>query len=182
QLAAAPAAAAARSAPVRLASAQRPEPAVVVTARRSLRAARAEALDVEPLSFASAEAPAPLPTTLASMSMVLRHLPRTALAPRPAPHQAPAAFASSVPPPELPHVEVHHRLVRVSASGGEARFFVVGHRLTPEEAAELRKAVGQAAAERQKVKFRRDRGEDAGSSESLFDIHIQTLVKGEEAR
>jgi hypothetical protein len=66
------------------------------------------------------------------------------------------------------------------AALSEARVFVVGERISPEEAAELRRAVIQAAAEGRKVKFRVHRTEKTGGGGSdIFDINIQTLVKGE---
>ncbi len=172
QLASAPAAAA----PVRPAAPARAEPAVVVTARRAARASApaASKLEAEPMSFAAAEAPVPLPTTLASMPTVLRHLPRTALAPR-APHTGPDAALAALAPARM-RVEGH--LVQLSADGTRARVFVVGGPLSPADAEELRKAVGHAVAESRKVRFRAER-RDGGSGEGIFDVNVQTLVKGE---
>lgn len=173
---------AAPAAPVRLAAAVQPEPAIVVTGRRPVRAAASAAsqLRAEPMSFASAEAPAPLPTTLASMTMVLRHLPRTALAaPRAAPLAPPAALACACAPPA--RIRVEHQVFEVRATGSEARLFVLGEPLSAEQAAELRNAVHQAVAEGRKVKFRIDRGEarGGGGGDSVLDINVQTLVRGE---
>lgn len=176
QFASAPAA----TAPARLAAPARAEPAIVVTARRAARAAvpAAAPLKAEPMSFASAEAPVRLPTTLASMTMVLRHLPRTALAPR-APHAGPAAtLAFAAPQPA--RVQVEHHLVQLSADGTQARVFIVGGPLSPADAEALRQAVSHAVAESRKVKFRAEqRREGGGGGEGVFDINVQTLVKGE---
>jgi bla regulator protein BlaR1 len=177
QFASAPVAASA-SAPVRLAAAAQAEPAAVVTAHRAARPARtALRLEAEPMSFASAQAPTPPPTTLASMTMVLRHLPRAAVAPRAAPEAPAAAFAFAAPQAARLRVEGH--LVQLSAEGTQAQLFIVARQLSPEDAAELRKAVDQAVADGRKVKFRVDRREGGGSGEGVFDINIQTLVKGE---
>ena len=183
QLASAPVAAA-EAAPVRLAAPAQPAPAIVVTGPRPARTAASarSQLRTEPMSFASAEAPAPRPTTLASMTMVLRHLPRAAVAPRAAPAAPAAAFAFAAPPPAPTpaRVRVEGHVVRLNADGTQARLFVVSERLSPEDAAELRKAVDHAVAEGRKVKFRVDRGESqGGGGEGVFDINIQTLVKGD---
>jgi beta-lactamase regulating signal transducer with metallopeptidase domain len=178
--AAAPAVAAA-AAPIRLAAAAGPAPTIVVTARRPVQRAVSAAarLEAEPLSFASAEAPAPLPTTLASMTTVLRDLPRTALA---APQATQSTWACDCVPPVQPaRIRVHSEVFQVSASGGEAQLFVVGEPLSAEQAAELRKAVQQAVAEGRKVKFHVERVETrgGGGGEGVLDINIQTLVRGE---
>jgi beta-lactamase regulating signal transducer with metallopeptidase domain len=177
QLASAPVAA---PAPVPVASPARPEPATVVTARRGARAAvpAASQLKAEPMSFASAEAPVPLPTTLASMKTVLRHLPRTALAPRAA-HPGPALAALAGAAPQPTRVRVDGHLVQLSADGSHARVFLVGPPLSPADAEELRKAVSHAVTESRKVRFRAEGREGGGSGEGVFDIHVQTLVKGE---
>lgn len=172
----------AAAAPDRLAAVARPEPAIVVTGRRAARAAvrtAAAQLEAEPMSFASAQAPVRPATTLASMTMVLRHLPRTALAPRAV--QAPAAaFAFAAPAPQPVQVRVEHHLVQLSADGTQARVFVVGGPLSPAEAEALRQAVSHAVAESRKVKFRAEQSrEGGGSGEGVFDINVQTLVKGE---
>lgn len=177
QFASAPVAAAA---PARLAAPARAEAAIVVSGRSAARAAvrPASKLRAEPMSFASAEAPVRLPTTLASMTMVLRHLPRTALAPR-APRPAPAsALAFAAPEPARVRVERH--LIQLSADGTQARVFVVGGPLSPADAEALREAVSHAVAESRKVRFRAEqRPEGGGSGEGVFDINVQTLVKGE---
>jgi beta-lactamase regulating signal transducer with metallopeptidase domain len=167
------------TAEVPLAAPARPEPAIAASGRRAARAAApaASRLEAEPLSFASAQAPAPLPTTLAPMATMLRHLPRTAVAPR-HPHEAPhGAFAAAAPKP--PRIKAERHLVQISADGVHARVFVVGEPLSPAQAAELRRAVDHAVAEHRKAKFRVERRETGGSSDGLFDINIQTLVKGE---
>jgi beta-lactamase regulating signal transducer with metallopeptidase domain len=180
QLAAA-SAGAPRAAPVRPAAAVRSEPAIVVTGHRPARSAVSAAarLKTEPMSFASAEAPSPVPTSLASMSTVLRHLPRTALAPR----AEGAAFAAAAPNPRHPGwIRVQGHLVQITAGGTEARVFVIGRSLSAENTAELRKAVDQAVAEGRKLKFRVDRREaeaGGGGGDNVFDINIQTLIKGE---
>jgi beta-lactamase regulating signal transducer with metallopeptidase domain len=179
--AATPAAEAPAAAPVRLAVAAAPAEIVVTGRRRGRAPASAESkLTSEPLSFASAEAPAGLPASLASMAMVLRHLPNAAVAPR-AGHEAPAAFAFAAPAPAAPRIRVEHQFFQVRASGAQAQVFVVGERLSPEEAAELRKAVDRAVAEGRKLRFRVERGESGGGGggESVLDINVQTLVKGE---
>ena len=179
RLAAAPAPAAA---PARAAEPSRPQPAAVAAVRRPARAAAARAaarLKSEPMSFASAEAPVRLPASLASMTMVLRHLPRTALAPR-APHAPAAALAFAAPAPAPARMRVEGHFVQLSADGTQARVFVVGGPLSPADAEELRKAVSHAVAESRKVRFRAEqRREGGGSGEGVFDINVQTLVKGE---
>ena len=163
------------AAPVRLAAA--PEPVIVVTGRRPARAggvAASARLERQPMSFASAEAPSPLPTTLASMPALLRH-PSRAVAPRALPEAH--AFAYAPPPVRPARLQVRDaQVVRLSA---EARVFVVGPTLSPEQAAELRRAVAEAVADGRKVRFRVDRDDSGGSSEGPFDINIQTLIKGE---
>ena len=164
------------SAPARLAAAARPAQAIVVTARRQARASAKPAaarLTAEPMSFASAEAPESHSSTLASMTSVLRHLPRAATAPHG------FAFAPAHRPESDRHAHGEPRLVRIAS---EARVVVVGQRLSPADAAELRRAVAEAVAAGHKLKFRIDRGESSrggGGGEGLFDINIQTLVRGE---
>jgi bla regulator protein BlaR1 len=166
-------AAASSPAPVRLARAAEPVPAAVVTARRPVRAAASRpsaGLKAEPASFESAEAPAPLPSALASMTTILRRLPNSAVAPRG------FAFARTEPLPA--QIEA----VRVRQIHAEAHLFAVGQTLSAEEVAEIRRAVIQAAAEGRQVKLRVHRGESpagGGGQASAFDINIQTLVKGE---
>ena len=165
------------SAPV-LAAASEPSPTAAVAARRSARAAPARAavrLKAEPASFASAEAPAPLSSAVASMTVMLRRLPRSAIAPR----SALRSFAFVQPAPQPAGVEAVRVVGQIHS---EAHVFTVGQALTPEEVAELRRAVLQAAAEGHQVKLRVDRGETApggGGQGHAFDINIQTLVKGE---
>ncbi|MEA3066121.1 MAG: hypothetical protein QOJ27_2582, partial [Sphingomonadales bacterium] len=51
-----------------------------------------------------------------------------------------------------------------------------------ERAEALRQAVEQAVAEGRKVRLRLERGTDGasgGGGEGVFDVNIQTLVKGE---
>jgi beta-lactamase regulating signal transducer with metallopeptidase domain len=166
-------------APVRLAAAAEPAPAIVVTARRHARpAAKPEAsLQATPMSFASAEAPAPL-ASLASMTSVLRHLPRAATAPRSALPMRSFALAAVPGPVADRHEAREARVVRIAT---EAHVLVVGERLSPADAAELRRAVAEAVATGRKLRFRVDRGEHGGGGggEGVFDINIQTLVKGE---
>ena len=57
---------------------------------------------------------------------------------------------------------------------------MVGQRLSPEDAAEIRRAVAEAVATGEKLKFRLDRAQGGGGGEGPLDINIQTLVKGEE--
>jgi hypothetical protein len=186
QFAAAPAAAA-PAPPVQLAALERAAPEIVVTGRRRARTepSAAAQLRVEPMSFASVEAPAAIPTTLASMTMVLRHLPRTALAPKAAAYPAVAALAMTEAPPAPVRVRVERHLLQVVGDGAEARLFVVGETLSAEQAAELHKAVRQAVVEGRKVRFRVERGQarseapGGGGGEGVFDINVQTLVKGD---
>lgn len=162
------------AAPVELASA-RAAPAAAVAARRPVRAGAVRApvrLKAEPASFESAVAPAALPSGLASMTTMLRQLPRPAVAPRFVIHRLASA-------PPLP---VAVESVRFQRIHGEAHVFTVRHALSAEEVAELKRAVVQAAAEGRKVELRVDRGESAaggGGQGHGFDINIQTLVKGE---
>ncbi|MGZ8296483.1 MAG: M56 family metallopeptidase [Allosphingosinicella sp.] len=175
--ASAPPAAAPSSAPVRLAAATEPVPAIVVTGRRPVRAAATRAaarLKAEPASFESAEAPASLPSTLASMTVMLRRLPKSAVAPRAA-HRG---FASAQAVPQPAQGEV----VGFGQVHAEAHLFTVRQALSDEQVAEIRRAVIQAAAEGRKVKLRVDRGDTpsgGGGQGHGFDINIQTLVKGE---
>jgi hypothetical protein len=172
-----PAAAAASPAPVALAAAAQPEPSVVVTARRHARAAAVPVrarLAVEPMSFASAEAPAPRPSPLLSMATMLRRLPRSAVVPR------------ALPVPRLASVEGvpgEAQVVRFTRRvHAEAHVYTIGEALSEEEAAEIRRAVIQAAAEGRKLRFEVQRAESSaggGGQSSGFDINIQTLVKGE---
>ncbi|HEX8466619.1 MAG TPA: M56 family metallopeptidase [Allosphingosinicella sp.] len=172
---AAPAAAPSRAA-AQIAALQ-PAAATAVAARRPIRAAaapRAARLKAEPASFASAEAPAPLSSTLASMTTILRRLPRSAIAPR----SLNRTFALALPAPQPPQVET----VRFGQIHSEAHVFTVREMLSAEEVAQLRAAVIKAAAEGHKVKLRVQHGESApggGSQGHAFDINIQTLVKGE---
>jgi beta-lactamase regulating signal transducer with metallopeptidase domain len=168
-------AAASSPAPVRMAAAE-PVQAAPATVRRPARAAAARPaprLKAEPASFESAEAPATLRSELASMTTMLRRLPRSAVAPRTAER---FAFAHSAPQPGMIEA-VHLRQVRA-----EAHVFTVRQSLSAEEMAEIREAVIQAAAEGRKVKLRVDRGNSqsgGGSHDTGFDINIQTLEKGE---
>ncbi|HEX8448152.1 MAG TPA: M56 family metallopeptidase, partial [Allosphingosinicella sp.] len=146
--------------------------------RRPVRAAaparRADRLKAEPASFASAEAPEPLASTLASMTTILRRLPRSAVAPR----TVSRSFALAQVAPHPPQVEA----VRFRQVHSEAHVFTVGEVLSPEQVAEIRAAVIQATAEGHKVKLRVQRSESApggGGQGHAFDINIQTLVKGE---
>ncbi|HEX8240885.1 MAG TPA: M56 family metallopeptidase [Allosphingosinicella sp.] len=171
----APAAAASRAS-VSLAAAPS-EPAIVVTGRRHARAAVLPArarLKVEPMSFASAEAPSTRPSPLLSMATMLRRLPGAAVAPR------------ALPAPRLAAVEGvpgEAQIVRLTRTvHAEAHVYTVGQALSEEEAAEIRQAVIQAAAEGRKLKFRVRRAETpagGGGQGSGFDINIQTLEKGE---
>jgi beta-lactamase regulating signal transducer with metallopeptidase domain len=155
----------------------RPAASAALAVRRPVRTApvrRADRLKAEPASFASAEAPAPLASTLASMTTILRRLPRSAIAPRPVSR----SFALALAAPQPPQVDA----VRFREVHSEAHVFTVGQVLSAEEVAELRAAVIQAAAEGHKVKLRVQRSESApggGGQGHAFDINIQTLVKGE---
>lgn len=116
----------------------------------------------------------PLTSTLASMTTMLRGLPKSAIAPRAA--QRSFAFAQAAPP------AAPGELVRIRQVHSETHVFTVRHALSVEEVAELRAAVIQAAAEGRKLKLRVDRGDapsGGGGHGNGFDINIQTLVKGE---
>jgi hypothetical protein len=172
---------AATLAPVRLAAAARSGPAVVAAGRRHARSASSPLrarLAVEPMSFASAQAPAAGSSALTSMVTMLRRLPRSAVAPRGL-ISLQHVLASAEPVQSGPetHVVAFTRSVQA-----EARVLTVGGTLSEEEAAEIRRAVIQAAAEGRKLKFRLVRPESpagGGGQGSGFDINIQTLVKGE---
>jgi beta-lactamase regulating signal transducer with metallopeptidase domain len=178
------------AAPVQSASAAPAAPDIVVTGRRHRRSAHAPAaarLKAEPMSFASAKAPAALPSELASMSRMLRRLPR-GIAPGAAPQGELRTYAFAMPappPPPLPaHVAYRERRVAqiTTSSHSEAHFFLIGEGLSAEQAAEIRRAVARAAAEGRNVKLRLERVEKAGGGGGgghAFDINIQTLVKGE---
>ncbi|HEX8309110.1 MAG TPA: M56 family metallopeptidase [Allosphingosinicella sp.] len=158
---------AAARAPAATAAAARP-PVRTATARPAAR------LKAEPASFASAEAPAPLSSTLASMTTILRRLPKSAIAPR----SVNRSFALVQAAPQPQQVEV----VRFRQVHSEAHVFTVREVLSAEDVAELRAAVIKAAAEGHEVKLRVKRGESApggGGQGHAFDINIQTLVKGE---
>jgi beta-lactamase regulating signal transducer with metallopeptidase domain len=171
----APAAAPAR-APVQVAAAQ-PVAATVSAARRPVRAAAsrpAARLKAEPASFVSAKAPALLPSALASMTTILRRLPKSAVAPR----AFPRSFALALPAAPPAPLEA----TRLGEVHAEAHVFTVRQVLSAEEVAEIRAAVIQAAAEGRKVKLRVHRGDTpsgGGGHGNGFDINIQTLVKGE---
>jgi beta-lactamase regulating signal transducer with metallopeptidase domain len=170
---AAPAAAPSR-APVRTASAE-PVQAIAAAARRPIRAAAARPaarLKAEPASFESAEAPALLPSALASMTTMLRRLPRSAVSPRA------VSFASVHPALQTAQLEA----VQFRQVHAEAHVFTVRQVLSAEEVAEIRRAVVQAAAEGRKVQLRVNRGDSpagGGGQGHGFDINIQTLEKGE---
>jgi len=171
--------AAASPAPVAHAAAPAPELAVVVTARKQARAAAVPVragLKVEPMSFASAEAPELRPSQLLSMATMLRRLPGSAVAPRALPAAHPALAAVETTPGESQIVRFTRRV------HAEAHVFTVGRALSEEEAAEIRRAVIQAAAEGRKVEFKVRRAESTaggGGQGNGFDINIQTLEKGE---
>jgi beta-lactamase regulating signal transducer with metallopeptidase domain len=151
--------------------------AAAVNVRRAVRAAAsrpAVRLKAEPASFVSAEAPAPLPSALASMTTILRRLPKSAVVPR----AIPRSFALAHPASPPASVEA----VRVREFHAEAHVFTVRQALSAEEVAEIRAAVIQAAAEGRTVKLRVHRGDTpsgGGGHGNGFDINIQTLVKGE---
>jgi beta-lactamase regulating signal transducer with metallopeptidase domain len=171
---------------VRMAAAAVPAPAVAVPARRHTRAAapvpaRAR-LKAEPMSFESAEAPAPLGTSLASMARMLRRLPRNMAPVGAMPTARSFAIAMSTPQASPVHAAELHRVLRVTTRG---HHFSVGQVVTREEVvvtreelAELKRAVAEAAAEGRKVKLRLERSESGGGGNG-FDINIQTLEKGE---
>jgi beta-lactamase regulating signal transducer with metallopeptidase domain len=152
----------------------------VVPERRRPRRASASAasqLRSEPMSFASAEAPAPLPTALASMATMLHRLkaPPRALAAFPAAPRL--AFAV---PALQPAQAGEPQVFRVIRSHAEAQVFVAGAQLSPEQAAELRHALAEAVAEGRKVKLCICRAErSGGGGGDGIDINIQTLIKGE---
>lgn len=162
---------------VRMAAASAPAEATAVTARRPVRAAAAPPaawLKAEPASFESAEAPAMLASELASITTMLRRLPKSAIAPRAA--QRSFAFAQPAAAP-APGQVVQFRQVH-----SETHVFTVRQALSAEEVAQIRAAVIQAAAEGRAVKLRVDRGDSpagGGGHANGFDINIQTLVKGE---
>jgi bla regulator protein BlaR1 len=175
----APPAAAASPAPVRVAAAPEPVPAIVVTARRPARAAAprpSAGLEAEPASFQSVKAPEIRTSALASMTVMLRRLPKSGLAPRAAYRSF--AFAQPVPAPAPGETVGFSRQIH-----SEAHVFTVGQALSAEQVVELRRAVIQAAAEGRKLKLRVHRGEEpakgGGGGSSAFDINIQTLEKGE---
>ncbi|HYJ82246.1 MAG TPA: M56 family metallopeptidase [Allosphingosinicella sp.] len=175
-LASAPSAILSSPAPAGPAAASEPSPAVA--ARRPVRAAAVRAparLEAEPASFESAEAPAPRPSALASMAVMLRRLPSSAVAPRVV-HTF--AFAQPLPAPGQGEVVRFSRQIH-----SEAHVVTVGQALSPEQVDELRRAVIQAAAEGRAVKLRVQRAdkpaEGGGGGVNAFDINIQTLVKGE---
>ncbi|HET9639943.1 MAG TPA: M56 family metallopeptidase [Allosphingosinicella sp.] len=168
--------AAASPAGAALAAAAAPEPAIVITARRHARAVAVPAragLEVEPMSFASAEAPSPRPSSLFSMATMLRRLPNSAVAPR------------ALPAPRLASVEAvlgEAQVVQFRRVHAEAHVYTIGAALSDEEVAEFRQAVIQAAAEARKLKLRVHRGDNpagGGGQGNGFDINIQTLEKGE---
>jgi beta-lactamase regulating signal transducer with metallopeptidase domain len=169
---------AASPAPIRLAAAAEPRPAAAA-ARRHARAASAPArarLAVEPMSFASAEAPATRLSALASMATMLHRLPGSAVAPR-ASGWVQHSLAAAVPAGPETRVVAFTRSVHA-----EAHVFTVGQALSEEEAALFRRAVIQAAAEGRTVKLRVRRPESpagGGGQGNGFDINIQTLEKGE---
>ncbi len=163
-------------APVQVAVAQ-PAAAVAEAARRPSRAAKTRAsarLKAEPASFVSAEAPAQLPSALASMTTILRRLPKSAVPPRLVPRSFALAHPASTP--------ASLEMVRLGEIHAEAHVFTVRQALSAEEVAEIRAAVIQAAAEGRKVKLRVHRGDapsGGGGHGNGLDINIQTLVKGE---
>ena len=172
------------AAPVRLAAvAARPKPAVAVTVRRSARraAAPARARPAEaPRGFAAVEASALNSSSLASMVTMLRSLSRPAVDPH-ASSSAQLTLASLVaaPPPGLVEGQVVRFTGRIHT---EAHVFALGQPLSQDEAAEIRHAMTQAAAAGRKLEFRFSRPESpagGGGQGSGFDIHIQTLEKGE---
>jgi beta-lactamase regulating signal transducer with metallopeptidase domain len=164
-------------APLRAAAAE-PVPAIAAAARRPARAVSVRAarrLKADPPSFATAEAPARLSSAVASMTVMLRRLPRSAITPR----TVLRSFAFAQPAPRPAGVEGVQVIGQVHT---EAHLFTVRQALTAEEVAEIRQAVLQAAAEGRKVQLRIDRGESApggGGQGHAFDINIQTLEKGE---
>jgi bla regulator protein BlaR1 len=163
-------------APVRMAAAE-PVASTVIAARRPARAAAprpSARLKAEPASFVSASAPAPLPSALASMTTILRRLPKSAVAPRVMPRSFALALSASEP--------VQADTIRLGQVHSEAHVFAVRQIFSEEEVAEIRAAVIQAAAEGRKVKLRIHRGDapsGGGGHGNGFDINIQTLVKGE---
>lgn len=160
-----------------VATASKEKVAAAVNARRPVRAAVSRPpvrLKAEPASFVSAEAPAPLPSALASMTTILRRLPKSAVVPR----ALPRSFALAHPASAPASVEA----VRLREVHAEAHVFTVRQALSAEEVAEIRAAVIQAAAEGRTVKLRVHRGDTpsgGGGHGNGFDINIQTLVKGE---
>jgi beta-lactamase regulating signal transducer with metallopeptidase domain len=171
---AAPAPARPLPAVVQVAAAE-PAAAPAVAARRPARAVAprpAARLKSEPASFAAVRAPEPRAAALASMTTILRRLPSSAVAPK-APERM-FAFARPVPPAVI-------EAIRIRQIHSEGQVFTVRQVLSPEEVAELRAAVIEAAAEGRKVKLRvhRESTPGGGGQASGFDINIQTLVKGE---
>ncbi|MEA3051322.1 MAG: bla regulator protein blaR1 [Sphingomonadales bacterium] len=146
--------------------------------RRARRASAASQLTSEPMSFASAEAPAPLPTALASMATMLHRLRAAEPARAVSPASPRLAFAL---PALQPAGWIEEQRVYQATTGGhgEAHVFVVGAPLSPEQADEIRRAVAEAAAEGRKVKLRVRRAVSSGGGGDALDFSIQTLVKGE---
>jgi beta-lactamase regulating signal transducer with metallopeptidase domain len=184
--ASAPPAAAAARAPVRMAAAAEPAPAPHRAAARAAPIARARAhaqLKSEPMSFASAEAPAAPASALPSMATILRRLPKSPTTPRAAPSPASRTFAFALPEPPVEHGPAGERLIyHVTARHAEAHVLTVAHPLSEEQVAEIRRAVIEAAAAGRKVKVRLrapEKPAGGGGSGTAFDINIQTLEKGE---
>ncbi|MEA3011194.1 MAG: bla regulator protein blaR1 [Sphingomonadales bacterium] len=172
---------AASPAPLRLAAAANPRPAVLAAARHRARAVSARArLAVEPMSFASAQAPTTRLSTLTSMVTMLRGLPRSAIAPRALPSLQ-RMLASTVAVPSLPE----GRMVKIIRTvHAEAQVFTVSQVLSEEEAAELRQAVAEAVADGREVRLKvqsdaSDSPAGGGGQGKGFDINIQTLERGE---
>jgi hypothetical protein len=130
-------------------------------------------LKAEPMSFASAEAPAPLPTTLAAMNSMLRRMP--------SPARRDFAFAMPAPRPVLGEAGDGRVVLVTRRIHAEAHLFAVSRRLSEADVVELRRAVAEAAAEGREVKLRVSRGDEPGGGGGGhgFDINIQTLVEGE---
>ncbi|HEX8381162.1 MAG TPA: M56 family metallopeptidase [Allosphingosinicella sp.] len=172
--------------PVRVAAAAEPAPAVRRPATRAARAPRVRAparLRTEPMSFASAQAPAVSASTLTSMATILRRLPKSPAAPRAAAFPGSRTFAFALPEPRTEHGPAGERpIYRVIARHSETHVLTVAHPLSEEQAAEIQRAVVEAAAAGRKVKVRLRRADSpagGGGSGTAFDINIQTLEKGE---
>jgi hypothetical protein len=117
------------------------------------------------------------------MATILRRLPKSPAAPRAAAFPGSRTFAFALPEPRTEHGPAGERpIYRVIARHSETHVLTVAHPLSEEQAAEIQRAVVEAAAAGRKVKVRLRRADSpagGGGSGTAFDINIQTLEKGE---